>query len=115
STLIATPRSRDGGRAKRRSTGSSGRGSSTERRGPTRRGGPARAERRATLRRVFHVELRQFPNVARSFNLSESELHARVVGPWVAERPLELDDRRWSPDKARLTIYEGPRLAPEEI
>jgi hypothetical protein len=64
---------------------------------------------------VFHVELRQFPNVARSFNLSEDELHARIVGPWVGERPLELDDRRWSPDKARLTIYEGPRLPPEEM
>lgn len=64
---------------------------------------------------MFHVELRQFPNVARSFNLSEDELHARIVGPWIAERPLELDDRRWSPEKARLTIYEGPRLAPEDI
>jgi hypothetical protein len=64
---------------------------------------------------MFHVELRQFPNVARSFNLSEDDLQARIVGPWVAERPLELEDRRWSPEKARLTIYEGPRLAPEEI
>jgi hypothetical protein len=64
---------------------------------------------------VFHVELRQFPNVARSFNLSEAELHTQVVAPWVAERSLELDDRRWSPEKARLTIYEAARLAPEEI
>jgi hypothetical protein len=28
---------------------------------------------------------------------------------------VELDDRRWEPDRARLTIYEGPALAQEEI
>jgi hypothetical protein len=64
---------------------------------------------------VFHVELRQFPNVARSFNLTRSELDARILGPWVAERPVELDDRRWSPAKARLTIYEGPELAGDQL
>jgi hypothetical protein len=64
---------------------------------------------------VFHVELRQFPNVARSFNLTRPELDARILGPWVAERPVELDDRRWSPAKARLTIYEGPELRSEDM
>jgi hypothetical protein len=64
---------------------------------------------------VFHVELRQFPNVARSFNLTRSELDARILGPWVAERPVELDDRRWSPAKARLTIYEGPELRAQDM
>lgn len=64
---------------------------------------------------VFHVELRQFPNVARSFNLTRTELDARILGPWVAERPVELDDRRWSPAKARLTIYEGPELRSEDM
>jgi hypothetical protein len=64
---------------------------------------------------VFHVELRQFPHVTRSFNLSQEELEARVLGPWLADRPLEFDDRRWSPEKAKLTIYEGPRLPLEEM
>jgi hypothetical protein len=64
---------------------------------------------------MFHVELRQFPNVARSFNLSREELDARILSAWVAERPVELDDRRWSPEKAKLNVYEGPRLRPEEI
>jgi hypothetical protein len=64
---------------------------------------------------VFHVELRQFPNVARAFNLDREELQARILDPWIAERTLDFDDRRWSPEKARLTIYEGPSLAPEEM
>ncbi len=64
---------------------------------------------------MFHVELRQFPNVGRSFNLSRDELEARILNAWVAERPVEFDDRRWSPEKAKLTIYEGPRLRQEEI
>jgi hypothetical protein len=64
---------------------------------------------------VFHVELRQFPHVTRSFNLSREELEARVLGPWLADQPLEFDDRRWSPEKAKLTIYEAPRLPVEEM
>ncbi len=64
---------------------------------------------------MFHVELRQFPNVARSFNLSRPELDVQILVPWVAERPVELDDRRWSPAKARLTIYEGPELRAEDM
>jgi hypothetical protein len=64
---------------------------------------------------VFHVELRQFPNVARAFNLSRAELDVQILVPWVAERPVQLDDRRWSPAKARLTIYEGPELRAEDM
>jgi hypothetical protein len=64
---------------------------------------------------VFHVELRQFPNVARAFNLTEAELEERVLANWVADRTIAFEERTWSPEKARLTIYEGPRLPPEEM
>jgi len=64
---------------------------------------------------VFHVELRQFPHVARSFNLSREELQRQFLGPWVTGRSIEFDERRWSPEKARLKIYEGPTLRPEQI
>jgi hypothetical protein len=64
---------------------------------------------------VFHVELRQFPNVARAFNLSREELETRFAGPWRAGRPVELNDRRWDPHKARIAVYEGRPLATEEI
>jgi hypothetical protein len=64
---------------------------------------------------VFHVELRQFPHVARAFNLSPEELHARVVSPWTAGRPFELEDRRWDPSRAKLTIYQARELAAADL
>jgi hypothetical protein len=64
---------------------------------------------------VFHLELRQFPHVARAFNLDREELDARILMPWMQGTPLELNDRRWAPERAKLTIYEGRALASEEI
>lgn len=64
---------------------------------------------------MFHVELRQFPNVARAFNLSREELDRRFARPWATGIEVEHDERRWSPAKARLVIYEGPELALEEL
>jgi hypothetical protein len=64
---------------------------------------------------VFHVQLRQFPNQTRLFNLSREELETRLLRPWLAGRAVELNERLWTPEKAKLSIYEGPRLAVEEI
>jgi len=64
---------------------------------------------------VFHVELRQFPHQARAFNLTREELNARFVGPWASGRSIELDERHFSPERARLTIYEGPRLPADQL
>ena len=64
---------------------------------------------------VFHIEVRQFPNVARAFNLTRAELEARFAEPWRAGRAVELDDRRWHPEKARIAVIEGRPLEPEEI
>jgi hypothetical protein len=64
---------------------------------------------------VFHVELRQFPHQARAFNLTRDQLDARILSPWMSGSPVELDDRRWSPERAKLTVYEGPQLAPEDL
>lgn len=64
---------------------------------------------------MFHVELRQFPNSVRAFNLSREELMARILGPWVAGVPVEWGERRWNPEKARIAIYEGRALGQEEI
>jgi hypothetical protein len=63
---------------------------------------------------VFHVELRRFPHVARVFNLEAEELQARIVLPWVRGSAVEVQDRHWTPDRARLTIYEGPEVAAED-
>ncbi len=64
---------------------------------------------------MFHVELRQFPHVARAFNQERDELEARILKPWVEGQPIELDDRSWEPERARIAIYEGRALAPDEI
>jgi hypothetical protein len=64
---------------------------------------------------MFHIELRQFPHVARVFNLSRTELDARFVVPWTAGAMIEHDDRRWAPDRVQLTILEGPPLARDEV
>jgi hypothetical protein len=64
---------------------------------------------------MFHLELRQFPHLTRAFNLSREDLEQRILGPWMAGGAVELNDRRWSPEKARLTIYESERLGPAEI
>jgi hypothetical protein len=64
---------------------------------------------------VFHVELRQFPHQARAFNLSREELDAQILEPWVTGAPIQLQDRRWTSEKAKLTVLEGAELRPDEI
>jgi hypothetical protein len=64
---------------------------------------------------VFHLELRQFPHVARVFNLSRDDLDQRFARPWVSGSAVAHEDRRWAPERAKLTIYEGPELGPEEM
>jgi hypothetical protein len=58
---------------------------------------------------VYHVEFRQFPHNLCCFNLNDEELRA-IVEPWVRGEWVELEERKWSPHQARLTILEGPEL-----
>ncbi len=71
STPTVTPRSWAGGTARRRWPSWRRRAAAIGRRRPAEPPAP-----------VFHVELRQFPHVARAFNLSAEELHAHVISPW---------------------------------
>lgn len=64
---------------------------------------------------VYHVELRQFPHVARIFNLSRDELESRFVSPWVGGAIIDHEDRRWAPERSRLKVLEGPELRPDEL
>ena len=63
---------------------------------------------------MFHVELRKFPHNACAFNLGEAELGELLV-PWSRERWIELGERKWNPNEARLTVLEGPRLEVEDL
>ncbi len=67
---------------------------------------------------MFHVELRQlrqFPHVAHSFNLSEAELSAKVLVPWSEGQLVLIGEREWEPRRTKLTILEGPELRLDEI
>ncbi len=68
----------------------------------------------ASLAGVYHVELRKFPHTACAFNLSEAELQ-QLVGPWSRAQWVELGERKWNPNEARLTVLEGPHLPVEEL
>jgi glyoxylase I family protein len=59
---------------------------------------------------VFHVELRQFPHTARAFNLTHDQVHGRFVVPWRRGQMVELDEQMFAPERAKLKIYEGPKL-----
>lgn len=70
---------------------------------------------RANLTPVFHVELRQFPHVARAFNLSGEELETRFLAPWLAGDVLDYGDRRWAPERSRMIVLEGSELRTDEL
>jgi len=64
---------------------------------------------------VFHVQLRQFPHSARAYNLSRTELEQRFTRPWATGLEVATEDRKWTRDKARMTIYESRPLRTDEI
>lgn len=63
---------------------------------------------------MYHLQLRQFPHNLCRFNLTDAELRP-VIEPWAHDHWVELDDRKWSPYQAKLTILEGPRLAVQQL
>jgi hypothetical protein len=58
---------------------------------------------------MYHLQVRQFPNHATLFNLSEQEARA-VLEPWARGRIIEVGERKWAPERAMLTVLEGPEL-----
>lgn len=63
---------------------------------------------------MFHIELRHFPHTTSRFNLSEDELR-HIVIPWVRDEWIEVGERKWNPQEAKLTILEGPNLEVQEM
>ncbi|HWF74311.1 MAG TPA: hypothetical protein VG186_13260 [Solirubrobacteraceae bacterium] len=64
---------------------------------------------------MFHVEVRQFPNVARKFNLSEADLSASVLVPWIRGQIVKIGEREWEPKRAKLVVLEGRELRGDEM
>ncbi len=63
---------------------------------------------------MYHLQLRQSFHNFNHFNVDEAELRA-LVEPWVREQAIELGERKWSPQQAKLRILEGPHLPIEEL
>jgi hypothetical protein len=63
---------------------------------------------------VYHLQLRQFPNHATRFNISEEEVRA-VLEPWVRQQIVEVGERKWAPERATLTVLEGPKLEIQDL
>jgi hypothetical protein len=63
---------------------------------------------------MYHVELRHFPHNMTRFNLTDAELGA-IVEPWVRDQMVEFGERKWSPQQAKITIFEGPRMPLDQL
>lgn len=63
---------------------------------------------------MYHIELRQFPHNLCRFNLSEQELRA-IVEPWTRDPWVELGERKWRSETAKLTVLEGPQIPLEQL
>jgi hypothetical protein len=63
---------------------------------------------------MYHVELRHFPHNMSRFNIDGAQLRA-IVEPWARGEQIEFGEHRWSPEQARLTILEGPRIPPAQL
>ena len=63
---------------------------------------------------MYHLELRQFPHVARRFNQSEQQVRA-LAKSWVGEEWVEEAERKWNMNEATLTILDGPKLSMADL
>lgn len=59
---------------------------------------------------MFHVEICQAPHRLARLNLSEEDLTATVLAPWVRGEDVQLGERTWSPRAAEITILQGPEV-----
>jgi hypothetical protein len=63
----------------------------------------------------FHVEIAGGFHRARVFNLDREDLDAKIVGPWLEDRTIQMGDREWEPRESSLSILEGPRMETEDL
>jgi hypothetical protein len=63
----------------------------------------------------FHVEISSGLQRARAFNLGIEEVRGSVLEPWLAQRSLDLGDRKWDPEESELRVLEGPHLSNPEL
>lgn len=59
---------------------------------------------------MFHVELREASHRLHRFNLTDAELRASVLEPWVRGEPIEMGERVWSPAAGHILVLNGPEI-----
>lgn len=59
---------------------------------------------------MYHVELHEASHRLRRLNLSEQELHARVLMPWARGESFEVGERTWSPQATSIRVLEGSEI-----
>jgi hypothetical protein len=64
---------------------------------------------------AFHVEISGSIRHARVFNLSREDLMAKVVEPWLDDRPIEMGEREWHPRESSLKILDGPEMGTPDL
>ena len=63
---------------------------------------------------MYHFELRKFPHTVSRFNQNEQEVQA-LAARWVNEEWIEVAERKWNVNEAKLTVLEGPELSLQEV
>jgi hypothetical protein len=63
---------------------------------------------------VYHFELRKFPHTVSRFNQGEQQVQA-LVARWVTEEWIDVAERKWNVNEAKLTVLEGPELSLQEM
>jgi hypothetical protein len=64
---------------------------------------------------MFHIELRHFPANFARFNLTEAQLRSMILDRWTKEEWVEVGERKWNPQEAKLTVLEGPEIALDQM
>jgi hypothetical protein len=64
---------------------------------------------------MFHFELRHFPANFARFNLTEAQLRSMILDRWTKEEWVEVGERKWNPQQAKLTVLEGPEIALDQL
>jgi hypothetical protein len=59
---------------------------------------------------MYHLELNEYPHLARVHNVNEQRLHDEVVTPFVRGQIFEFAEHKWIPQRMKLTIIEGPEI-----
>jgi hypothetical protein len=63
---------------------------------------------------VYHLEIRKFPRAVTLYNQTGTQVGA-ILLQWVQDRVIELDDQKWNPLEATITVLESPPIPVDQL